>query len=124
MPHDLALVSVPDAVLAGVALLLAAYEAFLARAAYASRTGWREHAAVASLSLCAAAFALGMLVQYNGSPATALWVTRFEMVALVGIVHSMLAFAFVATGRVPRHAGHAIAASCIVWDQPDPVGRR
>ena len=31
------------------------------------------------------------------------------------MAHSMLAFAFVTTGRIPRHAGRAIATSCTVW---------
>ncbi len=93
--HTVELASVGDAGAAALAGMAAVYELYL----FAYRRERREHLWLAVLCGCAAVYAAAMAVHYNVGPVTALWLTRLEAVALVGLVHACAAFLGNLTGR-------------------------
>lgn len=111
MAAEVAALSVGDAVIVGVALVLAGYEAWLFR-----ELGHKaEHACLAATATAVAVFAGIMGVHYNLGPEGGLWASRIESMTLTIIVSGVALFAMAVTGRAPRGMKTFVVASTAIW---------
>lgn len=111
MPARVATLSVGDAIIAGIAVLLAAYELWL----YLVAGRRAEHAWLALVSASVAVFAATMAVHYNVDAEGGLWVTRLEALALIGVVNGTALFAIASTQRRPRGMDRFILFGAVLW---------
>ena len=102
--------SAADAAIAGVAALLASYEAWL----YANQRRRNEHLFLAIICAMTALYAALMATHYNVDRASALWLSRFEGVALSTLAHAVLAWVLGMVGQLTRRRLAWLGASWLV----------
>lgn len=111
MTGHIATLSLGDAVVVGVALVLAGYEAWL----FLVLGRKAEHGYLALTAAAVAAFAAVMGVHYNLGPEAGLWASRVESMTLTVIVSGVALFAMAVTGRAPRGMRTFVVVSALVW---------